>query len=166
MTSEQILEQARMIFRTSKLIRDRAIRAHTAHPGEHAGEGECRDLSLSQMHVILATRERGQVTVTELADIGGVSPPSASAMVDRLVEKGILIREHSQEDRRKVIVRVSPEAEEFIAQAEERLLQFFMDLVKKIGPEAAHQWVEALEKVREVILREGHRAPAADPARR
>jgi len=166
MASEEVFEQARMIFRTSKLLRDRAIRAHTAHLGEDGSDGQCRELSLSQMHMVFAARERGRATISELAEIGGVSAPSASAMVERLVEKGILLREQSQEDRRKVIVRVSPEAGKIIDTAEERILQFFMDLVEKIGPETASKWVEVLEKVREVILREHHETPGSMSAKR
>jgi DNA-binding MarR family transcriptional regulator len=152
MEKRDVFEQARLIFETGIIIRDRVIRAHTAHATE--GE-ECCELSISQMHAVLATREHGQVTVSELAEIGGVSPPSASAMVDRLVEKGVLLREHSQEDRRKVIVRVSPEAEKTIEKAEQRILQVFVDLVEKIGPETTQKWVEVLERVREVLLEEG-----------
>lgn len=152
MADPDVLAKARLIFETSRIVRDRVIRAHTAHTPDG---GECSDLSISQMHAVLATRERGHVTVSELAEIGGVSPPSASAMVDRLVEKGVLLREQSREDRRKVIVRISPEAEKTIEKAEERILQVFVDLVDKIGPETTQKWVEVLERVREVLIQEG-----------
>jgi DNA-binding MarR family transcriptional regulator len=151
MTDPQVLEQARIIFRTGKMIRDRVIRAHTITQQELEAEGICCDLSVAQMQVVLATRERGELTVSELAHMGGVSPPSASAMVERLVEKGILVREQSREDRRKVLVQVSPEAEKFIGRAEEGMLQIFVELVEKIGPDTASRWVEVLKRVEEVI---------------
>jgi DNA-binding MarR family transcriptional regulator len=80
----------------------------------------------------------------------GVSPPSASVMVDRLVEKGLLSREPSREDRRKVLVSVSPEALQRIDRMEETILQSFVDLVEKIGPKTAGMWCQVLKKVREV----------------
>ncbi len=38
----------------------------------------------------------GQMSMTALPKQMGVSPPSSSAMIGRLVEKGILMRKHSQ----------------------------------------------------------------------
>jgi DNA-binding MarR family transcriptional regulator len=72
-------------------------------------------------------------------------------MVDRLVEKGILTREHSVEDRRKVVVRVSPEAMEDIESVEETILRSFAELVEKIGPEITRKWCQVLERVKSVI---------------
>jgi len=154
MNREETIEQARMIFGTGKMIRDRVIRVLSAHHVSGGLEGGCFDLSGPQMFAIFALRDRGQATITELSELLDVSPPSASAMVDRLVEKGILKREHSKEDRRKVVVRVSDEAAEHIDKAQERILQSFMELVEKIGPETANQWCRVLERVREVMIQE------------
>jgi DNA-binding MarR family transcriptional regulator len=71
-------------------------------------------------------------------------------MVDRLVEKGLLSREPSREDRRKVLVSVSPEALQKIDTIEESILQSFVDLVEKIGPKTARMWCQVLKRVREV----------------
>lgn len=153
MTNPEALEQARTIFRMGKLVRDRVVRAHSVRTAGEGDEALHRVLSVDQLHVVLAAREHGEVTVSQLAELSGVSPPSASAMVDRLVEKGFLEREQSKEDRRKVIIRLSPEAKERVEKAEESILQVFVDLVEEIGPETARQWVEVLERVRDVMDR-------------
>jgi DNA-binding MarR family transcriptional regulator len=70
-------------------------------------------------------------------------------MVDRLVEKGLLSREPSRKDRRKVLVSVSPEALKKIDTIEETILHSFVDLVEKIGPKTAQMWCQVLKKVRE-----------------
>ena len=67
----------------------------------------------------------------------GVSPPSSSAMVNRLVEKGILMREHSRIDRRKVMVQIAPSVKTDIQTIEEAILLRFVDLVEKLGHETA-----------------------------
>ncbi len=157
MDKKETLERARFIFTTGKMIRDRILRIHAADAPAKCNREACLDLSLSQIYVTMVTRERGQLTVTELAEILGVSPPSASAMVERLVEKGILTREHSRADRRKVVVRVSPDAEKDMEQVEERILQSFVDLVEKIGPETSRKWCEALERVKEVVSQDDWR---------
>lgn len=68
------------------------------------------NLSIAQLYAVREIRGHVMLTMSELADILEASPPSASAMVDRLVEKGILWREHSTEDRRKVVVIISPDS--------------------------------------------------------
>lgn len=151
MNKEEVFEQARIIFSTGKIVRDRILRIHMSCPVTQGPNSECCDLSLQQMHMVMITRDQGSVTITELADILGVSPPSVSAMVDRLVEKGILMREHSRQDRRKVIVRVSPGTIDNFDTVEEQILQSFVDLMEKIGPETTRKWCEVMERVREVM---------------
>ena len=150
MPSKDTLEQARYIFTSTKLIRDRILRNMTGHAALNGKKGRFGDLSLAQIHAVNVTRDRGQVTITKLAEMLGVSPPSASAMVDRLVEKGILIRNHSKKDRRKVVVRVAEDAVNTFDKIEENILESFIRLVEGIGPETACKWCEVLERVREV----------------
>ena len=150
MPNENIVDQARFILTAGKMIRDRVFRNITGHVdmnGEGCGFGE---LSFPQIHAVHVTRERGTVTVTELADMLGVSPPSASAMVDRLVEKGVFKREQSREDRRKVVVSVSSKALEQFDVIEKNILQSFINLVEGIGPDTARKWCEVLKRVKEV----------------
>ena len=111
------------------------------------------DLSVAQMNLILAVRTRGEVTLTELAEILGVSPPSVSVMVERLVERELLLRERATSDRRKVVIQVSPGAGQHIAEMEERVVATFVELLEELGPSTAGKWHEVLEKVEEVLLK-------------
>jgi DNA-binding MarR family transcriptional regulator len=154
MSNSDILEQARFIVKTGKLIRDRVFRNITCQSAD-GKNGEFGELSMSQIHAIHVTRDRGSVAITELAGILGVSPPSASAMVDRLVDKGVFRRDQSKEDRRKVVVTVSPKAMEKFEQIEKNILQTFVELIEKIGPETTCKWCEVLERVKEVQEQEG-----------
>jgi DNA-binding MarR family transcriptional regulator len=151
------LEQARFIFTTGKLIRNRVFRNYTGHSASQSGRGKLGGLSLPQIHAVNVTRERGQVSIKELAAILGVSPPSASTMVDRLVEKGVLRRERSLEDRRRVVVSVSPDAVQSLEELEGAILASFVGLVRKVGPEIARKWCEVLQAVKEVQDRENTR---------
>jgi DNA-binding MarR family transcriptional regulator len=72
-------------------------------------------------------------------------------MLDRLVEKGILTRKYSMEDRRKMAIRVSPEDREDIKGFEETILHSLVELIEKIGPETAWKWCEILERVKSVL---------------
>jgi len=154
MPSQEIIEQARYIFKTGKLIRDRIFRIHTRLLAQDASRGRYRELSMPQVHAIMVARDRGQATITEIAGVLGVSLPSASAMVDRLVEKGILERRQDRRDRRRVLVSVAPRAVREIEKINDTILHAFVDLVEKIGPETTAKWCEVLGRVNQVLEEE------------
>ena len=79
-------------------------------------------------------------------------------MVDRLVERGLLTRTPCEKDRRKVEIRVAPEAIEDIAQVEEIILGSFVELVEAVGRETAQKWCEVLEKIKTVLESNHHLA--------
>lgn len=154
MKDKEILELARFIFTNGRIIRDHFFRVHQRAFAESCEENLQQELSVAQMHTIMAVKERGKVTIKELAEHLLVSPPSASVMVDRLVEKGILLRQQSEADRRKVVVSLSPEAIIRSNASEEVMFRHFVELVEQIGVETARKWVEVVGKIREV-LKEG-----------
>ncbi len=72
-------------------------------------------------------------------------------MVDRLVERGLLTRTPSDQDRRKVVIRVTPDALKDIAQVEEIILGSFVELVDAVGPETTKKWCEVLQQIKRVL---------------
>ena len=149
MSDSNVTKQARYIFGVAKMLR------HHLMSSLPKVEGACvhGDLSVAQMNLILAVRTRGEVTLTELAEILGVSPPSVSVMVERLVERKLLLRERATSDRRKVVIQVSPGAGQHIAEMEERVVATFVELLEELGPSTAGKWHEVLEKVEGVLLK-------------
>ena len=85
MTKKEALEHASFIFTTGKLIQDRIFSIHASHIASEGRNGRDEELSVSQLHAVKVAHEQGPLTVSELAAALGVSPPSASTMVDRLV---------------------------------------------------------------------------------
>ena len=72
--------------------------------------------SPAQLHVLGVLAESGPGTVSSLAARLGISAPSTSAVVDRMVEAGLVERTRSEEDRRVVSVTISPSGREVIEQ--------------------------------------------------
>jgi len=142
---------ARYIMTTGKLIQNRIISLHNPHFGSGKSKRALKELSLAQIQTIMTVYGSGQISMTALSKQMGVSPPSSSAMVDRLVEKGILIRKHSRIDRRKVMVQIAPSLKNDIRTIEEAILLRFVDLVEKLGHETAVMWCDVLEKVKAIL---------------
>lgn len=151
MTDPETLASARYIFTTGRRVHDRVQQVTTAACMTECNDSRFGELSLPQMNMIMMVRIRGTVSVTQLATLLGVSPPSVSTMVDRLVERGLLTRRPSSQDRRMVVIQVSPEAIEEISQIEEKVLSAFVELVEAVGPETARKWCEVLERIKDVL---------------
>lgn len=151
MSKNELIKQAQYIFATSTLVRDYIFRGSANKTKININNNKYKELTLAQFMAVMAIDENGPLTITDLAKALRVSNPSASAMVEKLVEKNIVTREHSQEDRRKVTVRISPEAARRIAELKQISLGSFIALVKKVGPETARKWCEVMDEIKRVI---------------
>jgi DNA-binding MarR family transcriptional regulator len=83
-------------FRTTRRLRSRA--------GKQPFEG----LSLPQYHLLEALRYEDELPVGVLAEAAGVAPPTATRMLDCLERDGYVTRRHSEEDRRAVLISLTP----------------------------------------------------------
>lgn len=150
MADKSAIDYARYILTTGKRINDQILKIQN-HCLASFGADSQSELSLAQLHVVRIVREYEELSMRELAEKLDVSAPSASAMVDRLVEKGILCREHSTQDRRKVVVRISGESLKKAEAIESSILALFVDLVQKIGFKNAQKWCDVLASVKTVL---------------
>jgi DNA-binding MarR family transcriptional regulator len=150
MTEQEILDSARNIFMTGRMIHDEVQRITTAACISE-GESKLGELSAPQMNMIMMIRVREKVSVKDLASLLGVSPPSVSIMVDRLVEKGLLTRSRCETDRRRVVIQVSSEAIEDITVVEKKVLDAFVKIVEALGPETTRKWCEVLQKIKTIL---------------
>ncbi len=145
---------ARNIFSTGKLLRDRFFRVQTEHLIASGNREKFGELTLPQLRLIKLVNEHNEISMSELSCLLKVAPPSATTMVDRLVEKGILERKQSLKDRRKVVLTISHEAIKDIHGIESAIFNSFVELLEKVGPETAEKWSEVLEQVKMVLVDE------------
>ena len=73
--------------------------------------------SPAQLHVLGVLRDVAPITVSQLASRLGISPPSTSAILDRMVDGGLVERTRSEEDRRIVSVSLTPAGETALTDA-------------------------------------------------
>jgi len=73
------------------------------------------NLTTPQLKVVLLLFISGPSRMSEIASALGVSLATATGVLDRLVERGLVIREGHPEDRRVVICRLSAAGEELIS---------------------------------------------------
>ena len=160
--NDTILQQARALYATMQRLRTRTLVKHA--PENFAPECTATELTLPQMTTMAVIRDKGEMSVKELAEATQVSRPSASAMVERLVELGVLIRRPSEIDRREVRISLSEEGELAVNTMETQILQSMAEILQKIGPEYANQMCDVYERISEVLDEEQREGAVADAA--
>lgn len=83
-------------------------RALRSHPSSDPTKPK---LPVAQVQVLVHLAQTGPLTMGALAEQLGVSCPAATDLIDRLVAAGKVERVVSTQDRRKVLVQMTPEAQ-------------------------------------------------------
>lgn len=106
-------------------------------------------LSLFELLAMMMSEKYQSVTMSSLAQGMSVPMSTATGIVDRLVKKGLLDRDRSDEDRRVVIVYLTESGKEVIADFKKQLY-FNLDRVRSIL--TAEEFETALELLRKLVL--------------
>ena len=69
------------------------------------------NLSRTEMHALEIVQDIPDATLTQIADILGITKATVSVSVNRLVEKGYLIKTRAEDDKRKSILQLTDEGE-------------------------------------------------------
>jgi DNA-binding MarR family transcriptional regulator len=72
------------------------------------------DLTMKQFRIAMILFIGGSKRMSCIAHVLGVSTPTATGIVDRLVEHDIVRREHDLDDRRAVICQLSPHGKKLL----------------------------------------------------
>jgi DNA-binding MarR family transcriptional regulator len=116
-------------------------------------EPASRQVSMQQLHILMELQERGTLTITTLSAILGISPPSASSIVDRMEQHGLITRVRDESDRRVVRISITDRgaaaAEEVVGLHRERACR----LLESMTDDELDHVVQGLAAVRRAISR-------------
>jgi DNA-binding MarR family transcriptional regulator len=110
------------------------------------------NISPTQLQLLHTVANHGPISITDLAKIMAVSPTSISVMVDRMVNNGWLHRARSAQDRRKMMISVSPETNSKIVDIQKVVRQEILHLIQIIGPENTRNWCTVLNEIEQAYL--------------
>lgn len=93
--------------------------SHSIQPTDEAGHR----FTHAQFRVLEITSREPHWRMSDLAHRMALSPGSLTLMMDRLIDDGLISRGRSQEDRRVVIVQVTPKGRQMIDERRRALHQ-------------------------------------------
>jgi DNA-binding MarR family transcriptional regulator len=123
------------------------LRALRHQRGRVAARPDGDELSLAQYHLLQPLDDGEASGLRALAERAGVAPPTATKMLDGLVERGLVARERCPEDRRAVRIRLTPEGREAVALKRAMLAERRAAVFADFTPEERRDAARLLERL-------------------
>ncbi len=92
------------------------------------------DLTMAQLRALSIVRLQEPMTVGALSSAIGMSLPSGSALSDRLVRSGLLVRRDDPVDRRRVLLELSDRGRTLLERRERRSVAALRGSVRAMRP--------------------------------
>ncbi|HEY6959968.1 MAG TPA: MarR family transcriptional regulator [Candidatus Limnocylindria bacterium] len=92
------------------------------------------DLTFTQLRALSAVGRRQPLRVSDLAEELGAGLAATSALVDRMSRHGLLARRADAEDRRIVLLELTPRARRMLDRLEQGSSEHFTRLIERMTP--------------------------------
>ncbi len=106
---------------------------------------EGMDLSYNQFKMLLAIHDKGNCSLNALAGELKIAMSSASEMVDKLVNLGLVDRTVDSESRRRVTIYTTEKGKRLIAELGNGIVENYREFLNRLSPEDQEKLVDALE---------------------
>jgi DNA-binding MarR family transcriptional regulator len=105
------------------------------------------DLTSTQLQAFVKISKISPCALSDVAKTLKTSKSSASTLVERLVQKGILERKQNPENRRRVLITIHQQARKFQKKLDEEIFQEIEKIAQKIGPGNFKKWHDAFHAI-------------------
>jgi DNA-binding MarR family transcriptional regulator len=119
-------------------------------------------VSMTHLHLMWILEQHGDLAMGRLAEILDVSVSSATGIVDRMEERGLVDRVRVPDDRRVVLVRISDRGREVLRQTDVLKEDLMAEIVRRLDGPRQERLAGAMGDVRDMalaILAEGGLTP-------
>lgn len=134
---EQVLIALRRVIRATDL--------YSKHLAKTSG------LTAPQILLLQAIRDRGQVTIGELAEEISLSQATVTTIIDRLEKRGLVYRQRSTEDKRKVHAFLTEKAHQVLQDAPMPLQEHFARQFDALQNWEQNMIVSSLQRIAEMM---------------
>ncbi|WP_052329885.1 MarR family winged helix-turn-helix transcriptional regulator [Thermicanus aegyptius] len=105
------------------------------------------ELTVSDFHVLKIIHEESPVNISEIAKRLQVSLSHVTNISDRLINKGLIDRIRSHEDRRVVMLTILPRGEEMMSELQRRRIEYLKHLLENVSDEELEELITIFAKI-------------------
>ena len=110
-----------------------------------------QELTVNDFHIIQSIGLYTERTMSELAKILAITPGALTPAVDRLVKKGFIARNHNDQDRRVILIKLTTRGEAAFREHARFHAQITQKLVEDLTLEEGMALLKALEKLADSV---------------
>lgn len=121
-------------------------------------------VSMAQLHIMYTLQRGGEMTMSRLADVLNVSLSNATGLIDRLEERGFIERQRVPEDRRVVLVRVTPDGERMLQEVDALSDELLRSVLGRLPGSQLRAVAHAISALREAVATTVGSTPDRHPA--
>ena len=96
-------------------------------------------MTFSEIRAVKSLPDNGGISMRQLSDVLGVPLPTATHLVSRLVEKGVVVRVRPEYDRRVVLVELSERLKTHRQALYDKRVELLERIIQPLAPEVRDQ---------------------------
>jgi len=112
------------------------------------------ELTLPEFRGLAFVNRSAGCSLNEVAEHIGLEPPTASKLVENLVQRGLVNREEGRNDRRRVQLNISPKGKKSIDAAFEHTRKFLAERLVHLKEHEREEVMEAIEILKDAFAGE------------
>jgi DNA-binding MarR family transcriptional regulator len=105
------------------------------------------NVSFPQFFLLAYLNQKEVLTMSAIAQKMGHTTAAASGLVARLENLGYVVRSSAREDRRKVMVCITPKGSELVRRIREEMVGNIMKIMGHLEPEEQKGWLQIYSKI-------------------
>jgi DNA-binding MarR family transcriptional regulator len=109
------------------------------------------DLTVPQFRTLAFVNRNKGSSLCEVADHMGMTPPSASTLVNGLIERGMMKREEQPDDRRRVRLTVTRRGQAILEASTHATMTYLSKKLNSVSADDREIIVKAMETLRSVF---------------
>jgi len=113
-----------------------------------------RNVSSNYVHAALLLKTISPCALKTFAATMRSSKAAASALVDRMVKAGVVRREANPQNRREILLTVSPEFESHVEHVRSEMTRWFEILAERMGTDNFERWHTVMVALNKVLKEE------------
>src|SRR5690349_16059540 len=122
------------------------------------------ELTFAQARALIILAARRELTVSQLARMLGVGNPTASILIQQLVERGLVTRTEDSGDRRQTVVRLSAQGTEIGSGRRQEREKQWQRWLSHLSDDELDALARGLSAIIEVVKKESQDATQQPPA--
>jgi DNA-binding MarR family transcriptional regulator len=105
------------------------------------------NVSFPQFFLLAYLDQKEVLTMSAIAQKMGHTTAAASGLVARLENLGMVVRSVARDDRRKVMVCITPKGSELVRRIRQEMVGNLMKIMEYLSPEEQRAWLQIYSKI-------------------